>query len=236
MNDHDKAGNLDQEDMMQTEDDHNPEYNEKKDFIGRLDEINENQKSTNAQSSFANEPNKEDKKEDENKKNEIIKIGQGTIAIKFPNNNQNESPKEPGPENQKDLKNSISQIAEGIEKMKLEDQNEEEEEKKEINKENQTNGNQSIPFGAPNPPGNIEEMLNYLQPFEQIKRDEFISNDEIFDGDNFVVPESNQYRPPLDGNIFDYDIEMNEPTINYEDQEEEEVHNDTNFSTEDNRG
>ena len=236
MNDHDKAGNLDQEEMMQIEDEPN-QSNEKKAFIGRLNEINENQKSTNAQSSFANEPNKEDKKEDENKKNEIIKIGQGTIPIKFPNNNQNESPKEPEPEIQKDLKNSISQIAEGIEKMKLEEQNEEEEEeKKEIFKENQTNGNQSIPFGAPNPPGNIEEMLNYLQPFEQIKRDEFISNDEIFDVDNFVMPESNQNRPPLDGNIFDYDIETNEPTINYEDQEEEEVYNDTNFSTEDNRG
>ena len=233
MNDHDKAGNLDQEDMMQIEDDPN-QSNEKKAFIGRLEEINENQKSTNAQSSFANEPNKEDKKEDENKKNEIIKIGQGTIAFKFPNNNKNESPKEPEPEIQKDLKNSISQIAEGIEKIKLEDNNEEEEEKKEINKENQTNGNQSIPFGAPNPPRYIEEM-NYLQPFEQIKRDESISNDEIL-GDNFVLPESNQYRPPLDGNIFDYDIEMNEPTINYEDQEEEEVYNDTNFSTEDNRG
>lgn len=232
MNDHDKAGNLDQEDMMQIEE----EFNEKKAFIRRLDEINENQKSTNAQSSFANEPNKEDKKEDENKKNEIIKIGQGTIPIKFPNNNQNESPKEPEPENQKDLKNSISQIAEGIEKIKLGEQNEEEEEKKEINKENQTNGNQSIPFGAPNPPGNIEEMLNYLQPFEQIKRDESISNGEIFDLDNFVMPESNHNRPPLDGNIFDYDTEMNEPTINYEDQEEEEVYNDTNFSTEDNRG
>ena len=232
MNDHDKAGNLDQEDMMQIEDDPN-QSNEKKAFIGRLDEINENQKSTKAQSSFANEPNKEDKKEDENKKNEIIKIGQGTI--KFPNNNQNESPKEPEPENQKDLKNSISQIAEGIEKIKLEDNNEEEEEKKEINKENQTNGNQSIPFGAPNPPGNIEEMLNNLQPFEQIIRDESISNDEKLD-DNFVMPEINQNRPPLDGNIFDYDTEMNEPTINYEDQEEEEVYNDTNFSTEDNRG
>jgi len=235
MNDHDKAGNCDQEDMMQTEDP-NPLSNEKKAFIGRLNEINENQKSTNAQSSFANEPNKKDKKEDENKKNEIIKIGQGTIAIKFPNNNKNESPKEPEPEIQKDLKNSVSQIAEGIEKIKLEENNEEEEEKKEINKENQTNGNQSIPFGAPNPPGNIEEMLNYLQFFEQIKRDESISNDEIFDGDNFVLPESNQNRPPLDGNIFDYDIEMNEPTINYEDQEEEEVYNDSNFSTEDNRG
>ena len=236
MNDHDKAGNYDQEDMMQIEDP-NPQSNEKKAFIGRLEEINENQKSTNAQSSFANEPNKEVKKVDENKKNEIIKIGQGTIAIKFPNNNQNESPKEPEPENQKDLKNSLSQIAEGIENLKLEGHNEEEEEeKKEINKENQTNGNQSIPFGAPNPPGNIEEMLNYLQFFEQIKRDESISNDEIFDGDNFVLPESNQNRPPLDGNIFDYDIEMNEPTINYEDQEEEEVYNDSNFSTEDNRG
>ena len=66
--------------------------------------------------------------------------------------------------------------------------------------------------------------------------DENVSKDEIFDGDNFVMPESNQYRPPLDGNIFDYDIEMNEPTINYEDQEEEEVYNDSNFSTEDNRG
>ena len=235
MNDHDKAGNLDQEDMMQVEDDPN-QSNEKKAFIGRLDEINENQKSTNAQSSFANEPNKKDKKIDDNKKNEIIKTGQGTIPIKFPNNNQNESPKEPEPENQKDLKNSISQIAEGIEKIKIEEQNEEEEEeKKEINKENQTNGNQSIPFGAPNPPGNIEEMLNYLQPFEQIIRDESVSNDEIL-SDNFVMPESNQYRPPLDGNIFDYDTEMNEPTINYEDQEEEEVYNDTNFSTEDNRG
>ena len=235
MNDHDKAGNFDQEDMMQTEDDPNPVSNDNKAFIERLDEINENQKSTNAQSSFANEPNKEDKKEDENKKNEIIKIGQGTIAFKFPNNNKNESPKEPEPEIQKDLKNSISQIAEGIEKIKLEDNNEEEEEKKEINKENQTNGNQSIPFGAPNPPRYIEEM-NYLQPFEQIKRDESISNDEIFDLDNFVMPESNHNRPPLDGNIFDYDTEMNEPTINYEDQEEEEVYNDTNFSTEDNRG
>ena len=50
------------------------------------------------------------------------------------------------------------------------------------------------------------------------------------------MPESNHNRPPLDGNIFDYDIETNEPTINYEDQEEEEVYNDTNFSTEDNRG
>ena len=235
MNDQDKAGNLDQEDMMQTEDDPNPESNDNKAFIERLDEINENQKSTNAQSSFANEPNKEDKKEDENKKNEIIKIGQGTIPIKFPNNNQNESPKEPEPEIQKDLKNSISQIAEGIEKIKLEDNNEEEEEeKKEINKENQTNGNQSIPFGAPNPPRYIEEM-NYLQPFEQIIRDESVSNDEKLD-DNFVMPEINQNRPPLDGNIFDYDTEMNEPTINYEDQEEEEVYNDTNFSTEDNRG
>lgn len=29
---------------------------------------------------------------------------------------------------------------------------------------------------------------------------------------------------------------MNEPTINYEDQEEEEVYNDTNFYNEDNRG
>ena len=233
MNDDYKAGNFDQEHMMQTED---PNPEEKKAFIERLDEINENQKSTNAQSSFANEPNKKDKKVDENKKNEIIKTGKGTIAIKFPNNNQNESPKEPEPEIQKDLKNSVSQIAEGIKKIKLEEQNEEEEEKKEINKENQTNGNQSIPFGAPNPPGNIEEMLNYLQPFEQIKRDESISNDEIFDLDNFVMPESNHNRPPLDGNIFDYDIEMNEPTINYEDQEEEEVYNDTNFSTEDNRG
>ena len=233
MNDQDKAGNLDQEDMMQTEDDPN-QSNEKKAFIGRLEEINENQKSTNAQSSFANEPNKKDKKVDENKKNEIIKTGQGTIPIKFPNNNQNESPKEPEPEIQKDLKNSISQIAEGIEKIKLEDNNEEEEEKKEINKENQTNGNQSIPFGAPNPPRYIEEM-NYLQPFEQIKRDESVSDDEKLD-DNFVMPESNQNRPPLDGNIFDYDIETNEPTINYEDQEEEEVYNDTNFSTEDNRG
>ena len=236
MNDHDKAGNSDQEDMMQIEDDPNKISNEKKAFIGRLEEINENQKSTNAQSSFANEPNKKDKKIDDNKKNEIIKTGQGTIPIKFPNNNQNESPKEPEPEIQKDLKNSISQIAEGIEKIKLEDNNEEEEEeKKEINKENQTNGNQSIPFGAPNPPRYIEEM-NYLQPFEQIKRDESISNDEIFDLDNFVMPESNHNRPPLDGNIFDYDIETNEPTINYEDQEEEEVYNDTNFSTEDNRG
>ena len=234
MNDHDKAGNSDQEDMMQIEDP-NPESNEKKAFIARLDEINENQKSTNAQSSFANEPNKKDKKVDENKKNEIIKTGQGTIAIKFPNNNQNESPKEPEPEIQKDLKNSISQIAEGIEKIKLEGNNEEEEEKKEINKENQTNGNQSIPFGAPNPPGNIEEILNNFQPSYQKIRDESVSNDEIFDDDNFVMPESNQYRPPLDGNIFDYDIEMNE-TINYEDQVEEEVHNDTNFSTEDNRG
>ena len=152
MNDQDKAGNLDQEDMMQTEDDPNPVSNDNKAFIERLDEINENQKSTNAQSSFANEPNKEYKKVDENKKNEIIKIGQGTIAFKFPNNNKNESPKEPEPEIQKDLKNSISQIAEGIEKIKLEDNNEEEEEKKEINKKNQTNGNQSIPFGAPNPP------------------------------------------------------------------------------------
>ena len=236
MNDHDKAGNLDQEDMMQTEDDPNPVSNEKKAFIRRLDEINENQKSTNAQSSFANEPNKENKKEDVNKKNEIIKIGQGTIAIKFPNNNKKESPKEPEPENQKDLKNSVSQIEEGIKKIKLEGHNEEEEEeKKEINKENQTNGNQSIPFGAPNPPGNIEEILNNFQPSYQKIRDEFVSNDEIFDDDNFVMPESNQYRPPLDGNIFDYDIEMNE-TINYEDQEEEEVYNDTNFSTEDNRG
>ena len=235
MNDHDKAGNSDQEDMMQIEDDPNKISNEKKAFIGRLEEINENQKSTNAQSSFANEPNKKDKKVDENKKNEIIKTGQGTIAIKFPNNNQNESPKEPEPEIQKDLKNSISQIAEGIEKIKLEDNNEEEEEeKKEINKENQTNGNQSIPFGAPNPPRYIEEM-NYLQPFEQIKRDESVSDDEKL-GDNFVMPEINQNRPPLDGNIFDYDIETNEPTINYEDQEEEEVYNDTNFSTEDNRG
>ena len=235
MNDHDKAGNLDQEDMMQIEDP-NPKSNEKKAFIARLDEINENQKSTNAQSSFANEQNKEVQKVDENKKHEIIKIGQGTIAIKFPNNNKKESAKEPEPENQKDLKNSVSQIAEGIEKIKIEEDNEEEEEeKKEINKENQTNGNQSIPFGAPNPPRYIEEM-NYLQPFEQIKRDESISNDEIIDFDNFVMPESNQHRPPLDGNIFDYDIEMNEPTINYEDQEEEEVHNDTNFSTEDNRG
>ena len=236
MNDHDKAGNLDQEDMMQIEDDPNPESNDKNAFIGRLNEINENQKSTNAQSSFANEPNKKDKKVDENKKNEIIKTGQGTIAIKFPNNNQNESPKEPEPENQKDLKNSVSQIAEGIEKIKLEGHNkEEEEEKKEINKENQTNGNQSIPFGAPNPPGNIEEFNN-LQPSYQIIRDESVSNDEIIDFDNFVMPESNQHRPPLDGNIFDYDIEMNEPTINYEDQEEEEVYNDTNFSNEDNRG
>ena len=234
MNDDYKAGNFDQEDMMQTEDDPNPESNEKKAFIGRLDEINENQKSTNAQSSFANEQNKDGQKVDENKKNEIIKIGQGTIPIKFPNNNKKESPKEPEPENQKDLKNSVSQIAEGIENIKLEEPNEEEEEKKEINKENQTNGNQSIPFGAPNPPRYIEEM-NYLQPFEQIKRDESVSDDEKL-GDNFVVPESNQYRPPLDGNIFDYDIEMNEPTINYEDQEEEEVYNDTNFSTEDNRG
>ena len=234
MNDDYKAGNFDQEDMMQIEDP-NPKSNEKKAFIARLDEINENQKSTKAQSSFANEQNKEVQKVNENKKNEIIKIGQGTIPIKFPNNNQNESPKEPEPEIQKDLKNSISQIAEGIEKIKLEDNNEEEEEKKEINKENQTNGNQSIPFGAPNPPRYIEEM-NYLQPFEQIKRDESISNDEIFDLDNFVMPESNHNRPPLDGNIFDYDIETNEPTINYEDQEEEEVYNDTNFSTEDNRG
>ena len=235
MNDDYKAGNFDQEHMMQIEDP-NPQSNEKKAFIARLDEINENQKSTNAQSSFANEPNKKDKKVDENKKNEIIKIGQGTIPIKFPNNNKKESAKEPEPENQKDLKNSVSQIAEGIEKIKLEDNNEEEEEeKKEINKENQTNGNQSIPFGAPNPPRYIEEM-NYLQPFEQIKRDESISNDEIFDLDNFVMPESNHNRPPLDGNIFDYDIETNEPTINYEDQEEEEVYNDTNFSTEDNRG
>ena len=235
MNDDYKAGNFDQEHMMQTED---PNPEEKKAFIERLDEINENQKSTNAQSSFANEPNKEDKKEDENKKNEIIKIGQGTIPIKFPNNNKKESAKEPEPENQKDLKNSVSQIAEGIENLKLEEHNEEEEEeKKEINKENQTNGNQSIPFGAPNPPGNIEEILNNFQPSYQKIRDEFVSNDEIFDDDNFVMPESNhQYRPPLDGNIFDYDIEMNEPTINYEDQEEEEVHNDTNFSTEDNRG
>ena len=232
MNDDYKAGNFDQEHMMQTED---PNPEEKKAFIGRLEEINENQKSTNAQSSFANEQNKDGQKVDENKKNEIIKTGQGTIPIKFPNNNKKESPKAE-PENQKDLKNSVSQIAEGIEKIKLEDNNEEEEEeKKEINKENQTNGNQSIPFGAPNPPRYIEEM-NYLQPFEQIKRDESISNDEIFDLDNFVMPESNHNRPPLDGNIFDYDIEMNEPTINYEDQEEEEVHNDTNFSTEDNRG
>ena len=80
------------------------------------------------------------------------------------------------------------------------------------------------------------EILNNFQPSYQKIRDEFVSNDEIFDDDNFVMPESNQYRPPLDGNIFDYDIEMNEPTINYEDQVEEEVHNDTNFSTEDNRG
>ena len=234
MNDHYEAGNFDQEDMMQIEDP-NPKSNEKKAFIARLDEINENQKSTKAQSSFANEQNKDGQKVDENKKNEIIKIGQGTIAIKFPNNNQNESPKEPEPENQKDLKNSVSQIAEGIENLKLGEHNEEEEEKKEINKENQTNGNQSIPFGAPNPPGNIEEMLNYLQPFEQIIRDESVSNDEKLD-DNFVMPEINQNRPPLDGNIFDYDTEMNEPTINYEDQEEEEVYNDTNFSNEDNRG
>ena len=232
MNDDYKAGNFDQEHMMQTED---PNPEEKKAFIERLDEINENQKSTNAQSSFANEQNKEVQKVNENKKNEIIKIGQGTIPIKFPNNNKKESAKEPEPENQKDLKNSVSQIAEGIEKIKLEGNNEEEEEKKEINKENQTNGNQSIPFGAPNPPGNIEEILNNFQPSYQKIRDEFVSNDEIFDDDNFVMPESNQYRPPLDGNIFDYDIEMNE-TINYEDQEEEEVYNDTNFSTEDNRG
>ena len=235
MNDNNEAGNFDQEDMMQIEDP-NPKSNEKKAFIARLDEINENQKSTNAQSSFANEPNKEVQKVNENKKNEIIKIGQGTIPIKFPNNNKKESAKEPEPENQKDLKNSVSQIAEGIENLKLEEHNEEEEEKKEINKENQTNGNQSIPFGAPNPPGNIEEILNNFQPSYQKIRDEFVSNDEIFDDDNFVMPESNQYRPPLDGNIFDYDIEMNEPTINYEDQEEEEVYNDTNFSTEDNRG
>ena len=233
MNDDYKEGNFDQEHMMQTED---PNPEEKKAFIERLDEINENQKSTNAQSSFANEQNKEVQKVNENKKNEIIKIGQGTIPIKFPNNNKKESAKEPEPENQKDLKNSVSQIAEGIEKIKLEGNNEEEEEKKEINKENQTNGNQSIPFGAPNPPGNIEEILNNFQPSYQKIRDEFVSNDEIFDDDNFVMPESNQYRPPLDGNIFDYDIEMNEPTINYEDQEEEEVYNDTNFSTEDNRG
>ena len=179
MNDDYKAGNFDQEHMMQIEDP-NPQSNEKKAFIARLDEINENQKSTTAQSSFANEQNKEGQKVDENKKHEIIKIGQGTIPIKFPNNNQNESPKEPEPEIQKDLKNSVSQIAEGIEKMKLEEPNEEEEEKKEINKENQTNGNQSIPFGAPNPPGNIEEMLNYLQPFEQIIRDESLFNDEKF--------------------------------------------------------
>ena len=228
MNDDYKAGNFDQEHMMQTED---PNPEEKKAFIDRLDEINENQKSTNAQSSFANEQNKEVQKVNENKKNEIIKIGQGTIPIKFPNNNKKESAKEPEPENQKDLKNSVSQIAEGIEKIKLEGNNEEEEEKKEINKENQTNGNQSIPFGAPNPPGNI----NNFQPSYQKIRDKSVSNDEIFDDDNFVMPESNQYRPPLDGNIFDYDIEMNE-TINYEDQEEEEVYNDTNFSTEDNRG
>ena len=148
MNDNNEAGNFDQEDMMQIEDP-NPKSNEKKAFIARLDEINENQKSTNAQSSFANEQNKDGQKVDENKKNEIIKIGQGTIAIKFPNNNKKESAKEPEPENQKDLKNSVSQIAEGIEKIKLEGNNEEEEEKKEINKENQTNGNQSIPFGAP---------------------------------------------------------------------------------------
>ena len=235
MNDHYEAGNFDQEDMMQIEDP-NPKSNEKKAFIARLDEINENQKSTKAQSSFANEQNKDGQKVDENKKNEIIKIGQGTIPIKFPNNNKKESPKEPEPENQKDLKNSVSQIAEGIEKIKLEGHNkEEEEEKKEINKENQTNGNQSIPFGAPNPPGNIEEFNN-LQPSYQIIRDESVSNDEIIDFDNFVMPESNQHRPPLDGNIFDYDTEMNEPTINYEDQEEEEVYNDTNFSNEDNRG
>ena len=79
---------------------------------------------------------------------------------KYDESTNYESPKEPEPENQKDLKNSISQIAEGIEKIKLGEDNEEEEEKKEINKENQTNGNQSIPFGAPNPPGNIEEILN----------------------------------------------------------------------------
>ena len=235
MNDNNEAGNFDQEDMMQIEDP-NPKSNEKKAFIARLDEINENQKSTNAQSSFANEQNKEVQKVNENKKNEIIKIGQGTIPIKFPNNNKKESAKEPEPENQKDLKNSVSQIAEGIKKIKLEEQNEEEEEKKEINKENQTNGNQSIPFGAPNPPGNIEEILNNFQPSYQKIRDEFVSNDEIFDDDNFVMPEINQNRPPLDGNIFDYDIETNEPTINYEDQEEEEVYNDSNFSTEDNRG
>ena len=68
MNDHDKAGNYDQEDMMQIEDDSNKVSNDNKAFIERLDEINENQKSTNAQSSFANEPNKKDKKVDENKK------------------------------------------------------------------------------------------------------------------------------------------------------------------------